>query len=79
MIFPEARFAVCKDDEGLFFDSPDVDLDEDSLVVLADCEDGMGTVEFHRRYVIIHPANDESKKLSALEFIKILEVHGVKE
>lgn len=73
MILPEAGFAVAEDDEGLFFDSPDVNLDDDSLVIPADCGDGMGTIEFHRRYVIIHPPNGKSKKLSVEEFVKILE------
>jgi hypothetical protein len=76
MIFPETNFDVMRDEEGLFFDSPDVDLDKDSLVVPADCGNGMGTVEFHRRYVIIHPPNGESKRFSVEEFIKILEVRG---
>lgn len=77
MIFPEVNFAVCRDNKGgLFFDSPDVNLDEDSLVVPCDCEGGMGTIEFHRRYVIVHPANGESKRLSALEFIRMTEMLG---
>ena len=74
IIFSEANFSVYRDEKGIYFDSPDVNLDEDSLVVPADCEGGLGTIEFHRRYVILHPANSESKKLSALEFIKVLEI-----
>jgi hypothetical protein len=73
MILPEAGFAVAQDDEGLFFHSPDVDLDEDSLVLPIDCGDGVGTIEFHRRYVMIHPPNGESRRLPVEEFIRMVE------
>ena len=53
-----------------------MDLDEDSLVLPIDCGDGMGTIEFHRRYVMIHPPNGESRKLLVAEFIKMVETSG---
>ena len=72
MIFPKANFDVKKDDQGLYFDSEDVDLDKESLVVPATTADGMGTMEFFRRHVVYHPANGDSKTIEIDEFIKLL-------
>ena len=72
MIIPEATLDVREDNKGLFFDSSDVDLDKDSLVVPVIMDDGTGTIEFHRRDAILHPANGESKTFSVVDFNKFM-------
>lgn len=74
MIFPKADVMLFKDKDGnIFFHSKDVDLDKKSLSVPIELEGGLGTIEFKRTIVIVHPPNGKRKFISAEEFKKLLE------
>lgn len=74
MILPKADFEICfSKDFGLYFNSLVVDLDKNPLVCPILYNGTTGTIEFHRKYVILNPANSVSKKFTISEFVKILE------
>ncbi len=72
MILPEADFEICFNQTGMYFNSETVDLDKDSLVCPIFHDGGTGTIEFHRKHVVIHPANSDSKTLATEEFVKLM-------
>lgn len=73
MILPEADFEICIKDSGMCFNSEKVNLDKDSLVFPISYNGTVGTIAFHRSYVIINPANGESKKLTTEQFVQMCE------
>jgi len=76
MILPEADFEICFNQNEMYFNSQAVDLDNDSLVCPIFHNGGTGTIEFHRKHVIIHPANGDSKTLATEEFVRLMENFG---
>lgn len=77
MIIKDADFDICLNDNNEpYFESSSVDLDKDTLVFPVFYNGNHGTIEFHRKHVVINPANGESKQLSALAFTQLLEVVG---
>lgn len=62
MILNEFSIEICVDDEGYYFESEEVDLDEKTLSVPCRMseDEPIGVMEVFRRKWVYHPANGES-------------------
>lgn len=73
MITRQTDLSLCQDNKGMFFESESINLDEDTISVPCQLEDGTGVLEFSRRKATWHPANGKSKTMTVKQFLEIIE------